>query len=265
MQYIQHNFIHNWENAIKYEDYFLANDILQDEIAKLIVFDKVGVKRCLLDSNINVNRKASKKVIAKEVLGNIEKNQKLRKEIIGLILHNNLENKRDEILASKNFDGGGKYIVGKENDKKLENDISKYFKGLDANIYLNFSANDENVEKNVLKKIDMHTDNKNKVDNIVRKPIPVKRLGMIYVGMTIVGVASLYFFNKYFIKKYADGGEIEGMGDGMENLGGEQQPIPPQQPITQPQVQPQATWSPPPQAGQPQMAQPSVQPEIPTV
>lgn len=89
MQYVEHNFFQNFDAAFKSKDAILMNDILADEIAKLITFDKARVIAALNNAKIPTDATISDTAITKLIHANIAKNDALSKNIIALMLDNN--------------------------------------------------------------------------------------------------------------------------------------------------------------------------------
>lgn len=200
MQYIKHNFFENWHNANKYNDFPLMQDILQDEIAKVIVFDLNEASKAVLDSGLSLPKKVTGKNIAEIISGNISKNKKLRSNVVSLIFKNN---KKREI-NDYNFNGNGRYKKGKIATKKqaLNGKIKdKMHKDIDSSIYL--SINNEEGVKNISSKIDAHKENKKMADQSKKedKKFNIRKPVVVYLSLLALGLVSVYVFNRYFSKE----------------------------------------------------------------
>ena len=251
MQYIKHSFVKNFNNAVKYKDSHFMKDLLHDEIAKLIVHDKNNVVRAIINGGITIDKIPSNRKTAKIIITNISRNEKLRKGLIELILQHDLSDSQAVVDGAKEYTNNGKSIIGSSQLESLNKTINKYFKGLDASLYVSFDNVNEDDEKSIDDKVSVHDNNKDNMEqNLMKKPIPIKHLGYIYVGLAVIGYASFYYFNKKMAKKYGDGGEIE-----VESL----DVVEPTPIVTPPSTDPSAAWTPPPMA--------SVEPvaDIPTV
>jgi len=89
MLYLAHDFYSNLENAYSSKDTILVNDILNDEIAKIIIFDKEKLIYAL-SSIKNISEKTSPETVAETIIDEIRKpNQKFIDDLIYIMLNNN--------------------------------------------------------------------------------------------------------------------------------------------------------------------------------
>jgi len=215
MQYIRHNFFTNFNNAARFQDSELIQDLLIDEIAKLCVFKKDEVAKILIGAGINIPKRPKSKYLSKQIIKNIDKDS-LRKNLIKLIYANNEKSKPS---LPKNA----------RSRRELEQYLIKYMKAeagsLNKYLFVSFNSDNDNETENtnvenltdkVSEKVNTHNNNKNTIDKQIR-PINSKQLMYIAGGIWIIGIAitqlTVWVFKKYEAKKFAEGGEI---GDNIE-------------------------------------------------
>ncbi len=203
MQYIKHNFLKNYSNAVKSKDNRLANDILLDEIAKMVVFD-----RQLVCGTLKINSSASNTDLTKKVLKLAKTNARARKVLVNMIVDRNDYDK--DKVADTSFDGKGLYK--NTNAKGL---ITKE-RALISNA-INGTLSTDGLEDSVADaKTEQHSANKSTIlggsdaatdfnyDSF--KTIALKSL-----ALTALGIGVFFLAKRYFLKKgmFADGGNIE--------------------------------------------------------
>ena len=124
MQFIKHNFLENYYNAVRSRDKILQKDLLNDEIAKLIVYDYDGVRNTCLKNGIVV-RKIKAKKLAKVVS---KDSGQLKKDIINLIIKHNKISEKGQKYLNKNLDFSVLKAEGNNeliNDKMIGHDKNK--------------------------------------------------------------------------------------------------------------------------------------------
>jgi len=212
MQYIRHNFLKNYSNAVKSKDNRLANDMLLDEIAKMVVFERQ--KLC---STLKINSSASNTMLTKQVLKKAKDNPKVRQSLVNMIITKN--DYAVDKAADFSFDGKGLYkntnakgIIDKEK-MFIHQSLSKSLSvdgGFDMSDIENKSTQHDKNRVSILGNLDGTKDFN--YDDF--KSIATKTVLLIGLGTAVFYLAQRYFTNKLF----ADGGEVEQ---------GEQQPLQP--------------------------------------
>ena len=202
MQYIKHNFVENYTNAVKSKDTRLADDILLDEIAKMVVFDRQAI--C---GTLKINSSATNSVLTKKVLKLVRANPEARKILVNMIIDRN-DYTKDKV-TDFSFDGKGLY---KNTNAKSLVDKQKVLIANSMDRTLSFDGLSESV---IDVKTEQHTANQNTILGNVKssefnyddfKTIALKSL--LLAGL---GVGVFFLAKRYFVKKalFAEGGEVE--------------------------------------------------------
>jgi predicted transcriptional regulator with HTH domain len=214
MIFAKHNFSTNFINAIGYQDEFMANQIIIDEVARLIVEDKKNVVEALRKSGVNATYKDNNGLIKALLVKEIEDGNK---DILKFLSHKILqnqgdENKLNEIVSEaanqvKNATGSVKKkskfsenlskVLKDENVKEsLSNVISSGIKNVFSKKNKEKTVNDEQLDERL--KI-------NEMKNAGTKPTKKKILIIAGVVVGVIGVALLV---RFLVKKYENGGVI---------------------------------------------------------
>lgn len=172
MIHLVHDFFEDFDASIRANDNIMLTDIITDELAKMIIFDKGRMNEALKkNSRIEFTEKTEDKVYVKELIGRIRKEPTLRKDIALLIIHNNSEkevsekdftaNGRGEVKGNKSntippnkrliyIDKALVLIVGKENESLLEKKIKAHRKVKEMNFGID--ADNDAEQKAFMKK-----------------------------------------------------------------------------------------------------------------
>lgn len=228
MQYIRHNFAENYHNFTKSGELSQRNDMLIDEIAKLIVFDKVGLILAIANAGFNIKRVPNKKEFITFFQQNISKNAKLRDGLARLIIINNsklptVKHKSTEFNSKTSYTVGDKtYGKGLTENKKLTDSE----KELSASLNLNFTGNidlETKVEQHIINKMvkDNAIVSQEDMAKAVRK---TKIKTVLYTTAILVGG---YFILNYLAKKYATSTMFANGG----NINANPQPIQQSEPL----------------------------------
>lgn len=181
MQFIQHDFFVNFDAAFRSKDREMLDDLLNDEISKLIVFDKERLVKALSECNVPVDPSVNNTALAKLVNTNLRTNKTLRKRVVKLILLNNNSTNRD--------------IKGKLGLQKM----------LDQSLYMSFNGANEPL---LLKKMETHSRQKgfvnlNEDDDTVKGWKAAKVVAMTAV-VTAIGLTTAFLIARYFWRKHRD-------------------------------------------------------------
>ena len=214
MQYLKHNFAKNYRNYTKAKDFKNRNDMLIDEVAKLIVFDKTGLILAISNSEFRIKRKPSESdliIFAKKYL---PKSNKLRLNIAKVIIINNLDNKeiskyKDKVFKNDTYKVGDK-VYGKNKEGQKHSTSHKEL-GNALKFHIANDVLDEKVKQHKLNKMVM--DNKIVSNEDLKKAVKKAKIkSVVYTAGFLVGG---YLLFNYIAKKYAvslvfgNGGAIE--------------------------------------------------------
>lgn len=155
MIHLVHDFFEDFDASIRANDNIMLIDIITDELAKMIIFDKGMMNEALKkNSRIEFTEKTKDEVYIKELVNRIRKEPTLRKDIALLMIHNNSEkevsekdftaNGRGEVKVNKNntipenkrliyIDKALVLVMGKENESLLEKKIKSHRKVKEMN------------------------------------------------------------------------------------------------------------------------------------
>ena len=260
IQYIKHDFAHNYTAYSKYGENELLLQMIYDEIAQIIVFGEKQLLIAIADSGYTINSKPSRKYLAKFLIKKLPTDKELRDKVASIIINNNFGNP-DTLNNEKNIKSIklGEYIYSaSEGEEKKSNPMAqRLFKDIYNRlevVFLNAEGDeDDTAESELEKKVDNHYRNKLEIrGEIVSKDelrIAVKKARIHAALITAAAFVSTYFIIGYINKRYpnlfARGGNIEpinneGISDSddlgdfeMEfgKDGGSNEPQPPKQPV----------------------------------
>jgi predicted transcriptional regulator with HTH domain len=214
MIFASHNFTANFLNAVGYKDKFMADQIIIDEVARLIVDDKKNVVEALRKSGVNATYQDNNDLIKSMLVKEIEdENAAILKFLSDRIIQNQFnENKFKELAAEAKINATGttgeksSFIqnVGKilqdENVKSSVSDlITTGIKNLFSKKNKEKTSNDQQLSERL--KI-----NEMKAASTAKKS---KKGLLIFLavlsGAVIIGGVVFFMVRK----KYANGGIIE--------------------------------------------------------
>lgn len=189
--FIKYDFYEVLNNAFKYDNDRLANNILEDELAKLVAFRKHEVADLLRSKGIRISKRASSEKILKKIKDN-RKNEKVSLAVVKMIIDNNAKNKEQIINSAKDFNANGRYVPKalpqlRMKDKEFEQKVYE--------CYCNFDGN------NVETLINQHNINKMEIDknNPEFKRILIRN-AVLSVAATLAAVGLVYGIF-YLVKK----------------------------------------------------------------
>ena len=155
MLHIIHDFFEDFDATIKANDNIMLTDIVIDELAKMVIFDRGRINEALKkNSKTSFSDKTDDKVYVKEIIERVRKEPILRKDLALLIIYNNSEKevpekdftaygrgnaknvKKNTIPSDKRLtyiDKALLLVVGKENENLLEKKIIAHRKVKDMN------------------------------------------------------------------------------------------------------------------------------------
>jgi hypothetical protein len=199
-QYIKHNFAENYKNYTKYGEIQLRNDMMLDELAKLIVFDKEGLIVAITTSGYNIVKKPKHNDFVLFFKEYIPKDKTLRENLAKLIILNN--NQGDFIKNKKaEFDLSNKLNIGKYSYGKGGKEGAKEtYKELGKSLHLNFTGKelDDRVTQHYANKLAM--ENKLVTKEELQKKIRATRIKTaLLTGVILIGG---YYGVKWLINKY---------------------------------------------------------------
>lgn len=214
MIFAKHNFSTNFINAIGYQDEFMANQIIIDEVARLIVEDKKNVVEALRKSGVNATYKDNNGLIKALLVKEIEDgNKDILKFLSDKILQNQGdENKLNEIVSEaanqvKNATGSVK------KKSKFSENLSKVLK--DENVKESLSNVISSGIKNVFSKKnkeknlnDEQLDERLKINEMKTASTKVSKKKVLIIAGIAVGVVGIALLVRFLVKKYENGGVI---------------------------------------------------------
>lgn len=110
MQFIQHSFSDNFNNAVKSKDVELQKQLICDEIAKLMTFEREKVLSALIKADIIIPARCTDKKLMETIIQNINK-PVVKKQLLVLILSDDAGSvnapKMDAMYEYFNLDGEG--------------------------------------------------------------------------------------------------------------------------------------------------------------
>ncbi len=121
MLHIIHDFFEDFDAAIRANDTIMLTDIITDELAKMVIFDKGKMNEALKKgSKIQFSEKTPDSVYVKELITRVKNEPALRKDLALLIIYNNSEKE----VSEKDFTAGGRGKISKSKNipekKRLE-------------------------------------------------------------------------------------------------------------------------------------------------
>lgn len=88
--FAQHNFVDNFLNATGTGDTFMIQEMVNDQLAKLIIEHKAKVIKALRDNGISVKTDCTNQKVADAIIANVEYNKPLAVELKNLITKYNI-------------------------------------------------------------------------------------------------------------------------------------------------------------------------------
>jgi len=226
--YINHDFAHNYKAYTEAKEYDLRNDMLIDEIAKMLTFDLSGLKLAVVKSGFRIKREPKHKEWVSFFKNYIPRNKALRENISKLIIVNNTKGIKDKHNAFVNFSNDDE--DNKAKAKKNNREVSLLSNGIKESFM--------NVEgaSGLENKAYQHEKNKKVISGDYDKEIKRKMRNAFIRGAvisTVVLVGGRYLIRRYNImdKIFARGGSVD-----EPTL-----PLQPQQPTVAPQQDMTAT------------------------
>lgn len=141
-QFLQHDFFANYINAKRFKDKEFEQQLISDELGKLIVHKRAALKKAVILSGINL--KGDTNVHLKEaILLNLDCNKTLKDNILNLIAQNN----KNPLRKFKNSDG--------EDFQKRLTDIPEFRTELKRSLNTFKNATGDMLDQ----KIKQHSDN----------------------------------------------------------------------------------------------------------
>lgn len=203
MLYIVHNFFENFMNAVESDDAILLTDIINDETAKLIVFDRGKLIETIKKSKTKnkLGLKPTDSQIIDIMVKEISVSPSLNDNIATLIIANNSDNNKP-ISAHLSATGGE---PKEENKSKERTSTLKGSKKDAVKMALKMYINKDNemlLKKKTahhLKVKDMNFAADAEIVDLTKKK--KAKLVAISVSATILGMASGYLITKYALKK----------------------------------------------------------------
>jgi|WetSurMetagenome_2_1015567.scaffolds.fasta_scaffold427725_2 hypothetical protein len=221
----QHNFTANYLNAVGYNDEFMSDQIIIDEVARLIVDDKKNVVEALRKNGVNATYQDNNDLIKALMVKEIEnENPDIIRFLTDRIIANQLnEEKYHEFVdqAQKNATGttGTKSKFSENVGKVLQNEnvkdamstlLSKGIKKVFSKKNKSKTSNDQQLSER-LKVNEMQASTSTKKSS---KKILIIVFASL-AGATIIGTL-IYFLMK---RKYENGGMInDNMSDSMSDM-----------------------------------------------
>jgi hypothetical protein len=166
-------------NARRYGDSVLEADLLNCELAKMIIADKSIVKKALLDAGIPVSGANTNSQLKDLVLFNIDSNKRLRDNIFEII-------KKYNPSEAQQFIGAD----GKEFSEKITN-IKPFEKEVKRRMTVFYNLDGDSIDK----KMKAHKENM-----LLGNPKTVKSLVLKTAIITAVIVAILFFIGLWYYK-----------------------------------------------------------------
>jgi predicted transcriptional regulator with HTH domain len=212
MIFAKHNFTTNFINAIGYQDEFMADQIIIDEVARMIVDDKKNVVEALRKVGVNATYKDNNdfikallvkeiedgnpdilKFLSEKILQNQADEEKLKE-----LVHESPQNATGSVKTKSKFGENLSKIFKDENVKEsLTNILSSGIKNVFSKKNTEKTSNDEQLTERL--KV-------NEMKSATKKTSKKKIL--IIAGVTI-GVVGLAVFVYYLVRrKYENGGVV---------------------------------------------------------
>lgn len=205
----KHNFTSNYINAIGYRDEFMAEEIIIDEIARLIVEDKKDVVEALRKAGINATYKDNNGFIKALLVKEIEnENPDIIRFISEKIVHNQVDSaKLDELVKSYKATGEKKSTFIDNLSTVLKNENVKDALGtlIAGGVKKAFSKSSSNKTSN-----DQQLSERLKINEMqaAAKKSNNKKIIIITLGtIGLLGFGVLVFYLTR--KKYSNGGMVE--------------------------------------------------------
>ena len=234
MQYINHNFAANFNAYKKYDETGLLNDMVMDDVAKLVVFDKEGLLYAIAESGYGISRKPTNKDILLMLKKNIATDKRLTENIAKLIISNNSgqKSKGSKLATNDRYN----YKSSKNQTEQKQTSLNS-LKSEVASSFLNMDGALDN-------KLEQHTKNKLQMEGDIVSNKDLKTAIKKAYAKSFV-VTTLFIVGGYFLLKkvakmpmFANGGAIaeEPIAAPMPV-----EPIATQQPVAPPPIEaPQA-------------------------
>jgi hypothetical protein len=208
----KHNFTTNFLNAIGYQDEFMADQIIIDEVARLIVDDKKNVVEKLRNAGVNATYRDNNDLIKALLVKEIEnENPEILQFLAGKIIQNQVDEDQVKSIAqtanatgtekkkSKFGENIGKVLQDENVKESLSNVISSGIKKVFSKKNKEKTSNDDQLTER-LKVNEMKTNSTKKTN---KKTILI--VLAISAGAILVGGLVFYFVKR----KYDKGGIID--------------------------------------------------------
>lgn len=215
MIFASHNFTANFLNAVGYHDKFMADQIIIDEVARLIVDDKKNVVEALRKVGVNATYQDNNDLIKSMLVKEIEdENPSILKFLSDRIVQNQFnEAKFKELVSSAKINATGttgeksSFIqnVGKVlQDENVKNSVSDLITVGIKNLFS--KANKDKTSNDQLLSERLKVNEMQAATTAKKSKKGLLIFLAVFAGMAIVG-GLVFFFVK---KKYATGGIIDG-------------------------------------------------------
>lgn len=202
MIYARHNAVENWKNAVGSKDEVMRNDMLLDEIAKVIIDKKHEVIQILKKNNVFVPPDVTQIKLAGILAKNIPDNTNLKKDIVNSITEHN--------IYLNNDGSGNKSAVSQV--MQDQNVQALMIMGLTAMFNKKDKDASSDNQKLLEERIRMQKLEKAKT----YKPVKKIKWGYIIGGTILIGATvfvAIYLAKRYALKKAGkkmeQGGSVE--------------------------------------------------------
>lgn len=149
MLYIVHDFFKNFLSAVNAEDTLMLADLITDETAKIIVFDRGKIIEIIRKSKIKTSSNPTDADIINALIKNISKNKDLNNLISDLIIKNNTDknniDNKETVPADKRKEFVKKALsmfINSDNEMLIKKKTAHHLKVRD----MNFNADAEVID-----------------------------------------------------------------------------------------------------------------------
>lgn len=194
--FLKHDFYTNFSGAVKAHDEALAKDVVSDEIAKVIVFDRENVINFINSQGIKAKRRINDRDILDTIYSN-RKNKGFSAGISRIILNNNNKPIKESVEAQKMFTAR-EYVPGKSRPSVY---AGEPLNEMVTEAIMSFEGSDIDSTK---EKIETHKNNKTMIqaEGGYYRKIIIKTAAISVVSTAIVTAGLIYGIG-YFRKSKA--------------------------------------------------------------